>query len=695
MRLGFGDPRALAAARGGRPRWATRGCRGLVTLPDQAAVAPTPTRRSTGPLGELLEAPSTTPRAARCSRRDRRRRGHRDAAAACWAPARRWATTSSRHPEQWRELTDPRWARPARRRTPCARRCCARSGPTRPTPPGRDGCRTPRPVDALRVEYRRVLLRLAARDLAHDMGVDDVAAELSDLAAAPSRRRWPWPGRGWASRRRWPGWRSSRWASAAATSSTTSPTSTSSSSTSRPREPTGRPTRPCGPPSQLAAHLMRICSEPHRARAPSGRSTPTCVPRARRPAGAHPRQPPGLLRALGQDLGVPGAAQGPPGRRRPRAGPGVRRDGRPDGVDAPPSARGSSTTSRRCGAGSSTTSPPRRPSGSSSSAPGGLRDVEFAVQLLQLVHGRADESIRAPDHAERAGRADPRRLRRPRGRRAAARRLRLPAHPRAPHAAAPAAAHPRGARGRPRRAAPPGPQHGLPRRTPWRELDQDLAAPPARGAPAAPEALLPPAARPRSPSSPASEARLSPEAARDRLAALGYADPRAALRHLEALTSGRDPHGGHPAHAAAGAAGVVRRRAPTPTPGCSASAGSARRWAQTPWYLTHPARRGPGRRAAGAAAGHLALRHRACSSASRRACGCWAAVAAAARRGGADRGDARGGVAPRRRREGGARGPCGAPPRAVPDRGRRPAGPHRRRARSAPGSRGSPTRRWR
>jgi [glutamine synthetase] adenylyltransferase / [glutamine synthetase]-adenylyl-L-tyrosine phosphorylase len=29
--------------------------------------------------------------------------------------------------------------------------------------------------------------------------------------------------------------------------------------------------------------------------------------------------------------------------------------------------------------------------------PGGLRDVEFAVQLLQLVHGRADESLRSPN----------------------------------------------------------------------------------------------------------------------------------------------------------------------------------------------------------------------------------------------------------------------------------------------------------
>src|SRR4029077_12031088 len=28
--------------------------------------------------------------------------------------------------------------------------------------------------------------------------------------------------------------------------------------------------------------------------------------------------------------------------------------------------------------------------------PGGLRDIEFAVQLLQLVHGRTDETLRAP-----------------------------------------------------------------------------------------------------------------------------------------------------------------------------------------------------------------------------------------------------------------------------------------------------------
>src|SRR5436190_5647587 len=28
--------------------------------------------------------------------------------------------------------------------------------------------------------------------------------------------------------------------------------------------------------------------------------------------------------------------------------------------------------------------------------PGGLRDIEFAVQLLQLVHGRSDDTVRSP-----------------------------------------------------------------------------------------------------------------------------------------------------------------------------------------------------------------------------------------------------------------------------------------------------------
>ena len=107
----------------------------------------------------------------------------------------------------------------------------------------------------------------------------------------------------------------------------------------------------------------------------------------------------------------------------------------------------------------------------------------------------------------------------------------------------------------------------------------------------------------------ATRSRLSPEAARARLAALGYLDPEAALRHLEALTAGVTPDRADPAHAAAGDARVVRRRArprrravrlPPDLRG-------ARRDALVP---PPAARRGRGRPADGAGAGHQPLRHR-------------------------------------------------------------------------------------
>ena len=47
---------------------------------------------------------------------------------------------------------------------------------------------------------------------------------------------------------------------------------------------------------------------------------------------------------------------------------------------------------------------------------GGLRDVEFAVQLLQLVHGRADPALRSPTTLDALARARERRLRRARRR---------------------------------------------------------------------------------------------------------------------------------------------------------------------------------------------------------------------------------------------------------------------------------------
>ena len=69
--------------------------------------------------------------------------------------------------------------------------------------------------------------------------------------------------------------------------------------------------------AQLAGHLMQVCSEHTRegtiwpvdaALRPEGKAGPLV-----RTLASHQR----LLRAVGQDLGVPGTAQGTSGRRRP------------------------------------------------------------------------------------------------------------------------------------------------------------------------------------------------------------------------------------------------------------------------------------------------------------------------------------------------------------------------------------------
>ena len=70
---------------------------------------------------------------------------------------------------------------------------------------------------------------------------------------------------------------------------------------------------------------------------------------------------------------------------------------------------------------------------------GGLRDVEFSVQLLQLVHGRADESLRRDD--PRRARALRRGVRRARGRGDARHGIPAAANPGAPHPALPPAPH--------------------------------------------------------------------------------------------------------------------------------------------------------------------------------------------------------------------------------------------------------------
>ena len=166
---------------------------------------------------------------------------------------------------------------------------------------------------------------------------------------------------------------------------------------------------------------------------------------------------------------------------------------------------------------------------------GGLRDVEFSVQLLQLVHGRSDASLRSPTtlsalHALAdggyVGRDDARALDE------AYRFLRTLEHRVQLHRLQRTHVVPDSPREVRRIARSMGmrsdPQAELEER--WQEhartvrrLHEKLFYRP----------LLLAVARLEP-----SEARLTTEAAQARLVALGYADPAGALRHLEALTAG-------------------------------------------------------------------------------------------------------------------------------------------------------------
>jgi glutamate-ammonia-ligase adenylyltransferase len=165
--------------------------------------------------------------------------------------------------------------------------------------------------------------------------------------------------------------------------------------------------------------------------------------------------------------------------------------------------------------------------------PGGLRDVEFAVQLLQLVHGRGDEAIRSPTtlvamsalaDGGYVGREDAAQLA------SAYRFLRTVEHRlqlqqlRRTHLLP---ADERGLRwlarsmGRRDIASWQAEYDGHVREV--RRIHEKLFYRP----------LLNAVAR-----LPAEGTRLTPEAAYSRLQALGFLDPAAALRHIEALTSG-------------------------------------------------------------------------------------------------------------------------------------------------------------
>jgi glutamate-ammonia-ligase adenylyltransferase len=171
--------------------------------------------------------------------------------------------------------------------------------------------------------------------------------------------------------------------------------------------------------------------------------------------------------------------------------------------------------------------------------PGGLRDIEFAVQLLQLVHGRVDESLRVPGTlpALRAlvaggyvGRQDGETLLRGyRFLRGVEHRLQLQGLRRT-HTVPDDPAGLRWLAAALGYTAMPGQDAVEAFRADWvghaaqvRRLHVKLLYRP----------LLESVAR-----VPASELRMTTESARHRLEVLGFADPAAALRHLQALTGG-------------------------------------------------------------------------------------------------------------------------------------------------------------
>jgi glutamate-ammonia-ligase adenylyltransferase len=171
--------------------------------------------------------------------------------------------------------------------------------------------------------------------------------------------------------------------------------------------------------------------------------------------------------------------------------------------------------------------------------PGGLRDIEFAVQLLQLVHGRGDETLRSPTTLEAlraliaggyVGLADGEQLLRAyRFLRVVEHRLQLqrlrrthtvPDDPSELRWLAHALAYrPTAARDAVEAFRADWVQHA----SEVRRLHAKLLYRP----------LLEAVAR-----VPSAELRLTPEAAGARLEVLGFADPAGALRHIQALTGG-------------------------------------------------------------------------------------------------------------------------------------------------------------
>ena len=437
-----------------------------------------------------------------------------------------------RHPDQWRELTDPTLGstRPAAYAVRASLLASVGADPladvpvaTLPEGPA---------LDALRVEYRRVLVRLASRDLAHHVSVDDVAAELADLAAATLEA-------GLAVARAKVGEEAASVRLAVIAMGKCGGHElnyVSDVDVIFVHEPVGgaSDTAATRVATQLATQLMRACSE-HTA---EGTIWP--VDAALRPegkAGPLVRTMAGMrsyyerwaktweFQALLKARPVAGDLE--LGREfvelvAPMVWGVAGRDGFVGDVQA---------MRRRV----VETIPAREADRQLKLGVGGLRDVEFAVQLLQLVHGRGDETLRtgatlsgltALTKGGYVGRADGEAMHQAYAfLRTLEHRIQLFQLRRTHVVPSDDASLRRLARGmgyvKDAEAALDDDWQGWRREV--RRLHEKLFYRP----------LLSAAAR-----MPGDEAGLSPEAAVSRLAALGFSDPKGALRNLEALTSG-------------------------------------------------------------------------------------------------------------------------------------------------------------
>ena len=436
-----------------------------------------------------------------------------------------------RHPDQWRELADPflGTTRPAAYAVRTALLRAVGADPVAEHPTAT--LPVPEATDALRVEYRRLLTRLAARDLAHNLGVDDAAAELSDLAAGTLEAALA------VARAEVPRAADARLAVVALGKCGGHELNYVSDVdvlyVFEPAEGVGE-ARAAQVATQLASHLMQVCSA-HTAEGtiwpvdanlrPEGKAGPLvrtlASHRAYYDRWAKTWEFQALLKArpVAGDLDLGNAFVA---LVEPMVWQVAEREGFVGDVQA---------MRRRV----LDNIPARDADRQLKLGAGGLRDVEFAVQLLQLVHGRTDDHLRDPGtlHALDAltargyvGREDGESLHRAYAfLRTLEHRIQLQ-HLRRSHVVPTDDASLRRlgrSMGFTKEPAGALEEAWANHRLEVRRLHEKLFYRP----------LLEAVAR-----VPAAGSRLTAEAAGERLAALGYADPKGALRHLEALTSG-------------------------------------------------------------------------------------------------------------------------------------------------------------